>query len=182
MKSKKVPVIGFALHTGYVESANVGLLLIRSTKGKFDSPKEAMTDLAHYLLDDFMNAEGSKDAYLDEFTGHGGYIHQLPTCDASSDRPFCPYHWNDESWWPWLSLEEVAKELHMFYENQEPLEHFIAFYLDRARLISGRFRDEVIKFQDEPHKGNLADENIRQEVAKGTVLRPVMKAPKKASK
>lgn len=159
-------VLGFVLNFGYVESARVGRVFLyhmrhaRQGTG-FESIQDGLKDLALYLLEDYL--DGNRQPTID---GYQQYLCGLPSCDASANKPFCQYHWNQERWWPWETVTRMVPLFDEFYENgiDDPMEAILPHFLEPAKvqeLLSKKkseaavaaaavFVEELKKFQEMP--------------------------------
>lgn len=168
--AKVKKVWGFVIHCGYVESSYVSQIMLHHTGPGFDTLKEALSDLASYFLEDYMEsvdcaqriwqhdvdraAREKKTCFsirpepnLDDFRG---YLQTLPTCQASTGQPFDSVHANAERWWPWDQLHELVPYLSSFWETQEPFENIIPRHLDPSKIASEPFKAEVQATQQQP--------------------------------
>jgi hypothetical protein len=123
---------GFVLHFGYVESSYVSNILIHHTGDGFDTLKEAVTDLAHVFLDDYL--DGFKYEGTPTLEGFEHYLYEQPSCNASAGPSFLVNDWNAERWWAWDSLTVLYPYLDKFWENDEPAENIFPRYLEPARI------------------------------------------------
>ena len=167
---------GFILGFGYVESSYVSKIIIHHTGEGFDTLDEALTDLAHVFLDDYMEpfkTHSDPKNWSHDFVKNkptledfNHYLFEQPTYNASAGPSFLVNSWNAEKWWPWDSMSVLYPYLDKFWENDDPAETILPRYLDPARIIPSEFeygygysvkpewveafRNEVIKLQTPP--------------------------------
>lgn len=142
-KADKIkPVQGLVLHCGYVESSCVGVLFMRSYEGGFNTVKEAVANLAHYLAENYLE---HGDAGIDGFSGYGGY---LSTLSATVANEWDPAHVNGERWWPWDSLSTLYESLPFFWESVESLEQYLPLLLNPNKFNTNKlFKKELTELQ-----------------------------------
>lgn len=150
-------VWGLVLHFGYVETGIVAPLIIHHVFDGFDTLREALTNLANYLLEDFLHMQGEGYQTIDNFEE---YLRGLGSYNASSG-PICfdSSHVNGEEWWPWDTMRELVPHLGHFYENKEQSEVVLARHIDLSKFapkewmkikISDEFRKEIEEYQTPP--------------------------------
>jgi hypothetical protein len=167
---------GFILNFGYIEASYVSKIIIHHSGTGFDTLEEALTDLAHVFLDDYIEpfkTHSDPASYTHNFVksvptleGFSRYLCDQPTRTASAGPSFLINSCNNESWWPWDSISVLYPYLDKFWENDDPIEVILPHYLNLANIIPEKFvynygysikpewinafKEEVIKLQTPP--------------------------------
>lgn len=188
-KNEPKKVYGFIIHTGYVESSRVGFVALHHMGQGFDTLKEALTHLAHYTLDGYLSSfewtqkqfkEEAEQAKRDKKKFYGEMpepdleefrqiIQDWPSNHASGGigtDTFDGYHANGEEWWPWDQLHELSPYLKYFWENTEPFEDILPYYLDPERIESESLKAEVIELQNGDEAKDLRRPSVFKQVSK----------------
>lgn len=150
------PYFGFVIRSGFAEDSSIGHLFIRHMDGGYDTLKEALTDLSHYLFDACFADWDEDGTMVHTIPGsnvlhhYAGYLRGLAGYICDGFDSFHAYG-HGEEWHVWDNITDLYPHLDKFWElKTERLHDVLPLYLDAGRLKDIELGDEIIKFQEPP--------------------------------